>query len=383
MKSKNQKGFTLVELMGVILILGIILLIAVPAVTKFLGKSKDQYYETTIDNIESATEELLMDYDGLVPQAKDGGTVYEKSVTEFYLKNLVDLKYIDSVEDPNTHASCDEESYVVVTNNGYDAQYSSDKESLQGANQNLQIDVCLKCGDETINDHNSKCSTVEKHYAFVDDNTEEPLSTVKLNTGNYYPLLKDLINNKALSSVAYYSTNTEYATADVSITGVSSDITIKNNPGKVLVYAKFKTKEGTSSTYSNYIIPVMLDITSESILPERIEASPSSVTVYSSASNSSVSAQFFPFNASKSISCSIINKNEKGEVYTPTNRTYSGSVSINTSYTSNSMIRGCKLKSFKFTNYSTATKDTTDTYIRMQSSSADAYVDVPIYNYYG
>lgn len=379
MKKKNQKGFTLVELMGVILILGIVLLIAVPAVTKFLGKSKDQYYETTIDNIESATEEFLMDYDELVPPTKDGGIVYETSVTEFYLKNLVDLKYLDSVEDPNTHASCDEESYVVVTNTGYDAQYSSDGESLQGANQNLQIDVCLKCGDQTINNHNSKCATVPKHFSFVDNNTEKPISTVKLSAQNYYPLIKDLVNDKTVSGVDLYSTNTEYATA-----GNTIYIKINNKPGKVWVYGKYELSERNSSsysyTYNHYIIPLLIDITSEKIPLEKFVPNVSSINVYSTSSSAIVHVDYYPFNATPNISCSIVNKNANGEVYTPTNKTYYGGAKV----FYGSIKKGCQLNRFSFSSYSTATKTTTDTYLRISSAmNDDVYVDVPIYKYYG
>lgn len=378
MKKKNQRGFTLVELMGVILILGIVLLIAIPAVTKFLGKSKDQYYETTIDNIESATEEFLMDYNELVPPTQDGGIVYETSVTEFYLKNLVDLKYLDSVEDPNTHASCDEESYVVVTNTGYDAQYSSDGEALQGANQNLEIDVCLKCGDETINDHNSKCSTVQKHYAFVDNNTEEPLSTVKFNAGNYYPLVKDLVNNNTFSITNLYSTNEEMATTS------SRYITTKNKEGKVLIYGTYRLSTKVSSysySYSYYILPLLIEVTGNTILPERITTEKDSITVYTS-SNTSTFFNIYPFNAATGVRCSIVNKDENGNVYTPSNKTYSGSASSVTTNVGGG--KSCGLKNFKFTSYTTATKETTDTYLRIQSTNAEeVYVDVPIYNYYG
>lgn len=375
MKKKNQKGFTLVELMGVILILGIVLLIAIPAVTKFLGKSKNQYYETTIDNIESATEEFLMDYDELVPPAKDGGTVYETSVTEFYLKNLVDLKYLDSVEDPNTHASCDEDSYVVVTNTGYDAQYSSDGEVLQGANQNLEIDVCLKCGDETINDHNSKCSTVKKHYAFVDNNTEEPISTLKINAGRYYPRIKNFMNNTISAPSSLYTSNKNM----VAING--NMLTISNGSEKSFIYTTYR--EQVNGKYNHYIIPLFIDVIDELVLPEKIVAQSDNLMVYSGKSNGSVSFDVYPYNAKlwQNLRCAIINKNENNEVYQPESKTYYGSVNYNLN--SNGGF-SCKLKNFYFSSASIATKDKTDTYIRAQSiNPSNLYVDIPIYNYYG
>ena len=52
MKRKNNKGFTLIEILAAIVILGIISTIAVPAVYKYVTKTKDFSYEIIIiDNI--------------------------------------------------------------------------------------------------------------------------------------------------------------------------------------------------------------------------------------------------------------------------------------------------------------------------------------------
>lgn len=58
MKKINKKGFTLVELLAVIVILGVLLLIAVPSVTNIINNSKKKAFVSAaklmIENVESA-----------------------------------------------------------------------------------------------------------------------------------------------------------------------------------------------------------------------------------------------------------------------------------------------------------------------------------------
>ena len=52
----NKKGFTLVELMAIIIVLGIISLIVIPTVNDTLTKQKEKLYEKQVDTIEKAAE---------------------------------------------------------------------------------------------------------------------------------------------------------------------------------------------------------------------------------------------------------------------------------------------------------------------------------------
>ena len=53
---EKREGFTLVELLAVIVILAIVLIIAVPGVLSVIQKSKTQAYERQLDMIKEATK---------------------------------------------------------------------------------------------------------------------------------------------------------------------------------------------------------------------------------------------------------------------------------------------------------------------------------------
>ena len=119
---KNKKGFTMVELLAVIVILGIIMLMGIPAVNRYTQKGRDSYYENQKRNLISATKSY-MDNTSLRPERV--GDFYDVSLDE-----LINKKYIDGLKDSGK-ADCyrtkqndnDYSSYtfvrVIRTRNGF------------------------------------------------------------------------------------------------------------------------------------------------------------------------------------------------------------------------------------------------------------------------
>ena len=67
MKRLNKKGFTLVELLVVIVILGVIMSIAIPSITSSIERSKDKQRTQIIKLIESAGELYVDRHKNTVP----------------------------------------------------------------------------------------------------------------------------------------------------------------------------------------------------------------------------------------------------------------------------------------------------------------------------
>lgn len=80
---KKNKGFTLVELLAVLVILGIVALVSIPAITGSLKSYKYTLYETQIKNIENAARVWGSDHIYELPNDENSSeeVTYSKSVT--------------------------------------------------------------------------------------------------------------------------------------------------------------------------------------------------------------------------------------------------------------------------------------------------------------
>ncbi|WP_173106992.1 prepilin-type N-terminal cleavage/methylation domain-containing protein [Bacillus sp. KH172YL63] len=138
--TKNEKGYTLVELLAVIVILGIIAVIAILAINNIIDKSKKQAFVANALTMKSSAQYY----------AKDA-VLQEKSINKITYKELVDANLIEPILDPHskTVLSPDDNSYVLA-----------DGESV--------ISICL------VGDEYNLCSNEEG------DKEEIPFSTLTI-----------------------------------------------------------------------------------------------------------------------------------------------------------------------------------------------------------
>lgn len=105
---KNNKGFTLVELLATITIMGILAGIGIAGVSRILNKARTNYYEKLEGNIITAAKSYYNDHRPLLPN----DDITERTIK---LETLTKNKYLTKVVDYNKK-DCDlEKSYVTVT----------------------------------------------------------------------------------------------------------------------------------------------------------------------------------------------------------------------------------------------------------------------------
>ena len=92
----NNKGFTLVELLGVITLISLIALIIVPAVSKTINKGADASDKQVIENIKLAAENWALDNKEKLPgsvtvgELKNGGYIDRDLKVPSTKKNIND-----------------------------------------------------------------------------------------------------------------------------------------------------------------------------------------------------------------------------------------------------------------------------------------------------
>lgn len=104
MKKLNKKGFTLVELLVVLVILAVIMSIAIPSVTSSIERSKQKEYDAKVKLIVSAAE-LYFDKHRNTYPISSGDTTYKVNISK-----LIEEKYLteEEAKDPFTNNRIDD-----------------------------------------------------------------------------------------------------------------------------------------------------------------------------------------------------------------------------------------------------------------------------------
>ena len=106
-KIKSNKGFSLVEMLAAVTILGILSVMAINGIQMILNKSNQEFYSEQENNMILATQTFFQNNRNELPK-KIGGR------KKIYLKDLIASKYIDPIKDKNKKECDMEASYVEV-----------------------------------------------------------------------------------------------------------------------------------------------------------------------------------------------------------------------------------------------------------------------------
>lgn len=117
----KKNGFTLVEMLAVIAVLGLLVSIIVPVVTNLLGDSEDALYQEQVNNVIVAAKQYMVLHSDLLPEQ---GSIASVTISELIDDGVIDN---DKVIDPKTK---DELSGCVVVNynndfNQYEYNYKN------------------------------------------------------------------------------------------------------------------------------------------------------------------------------------------------------------------------------------------------------------------
>lgn len=121
MKKKN--GFSLIELMAIIILLGIIALIVIPSVDEYISESENSAYDATLAEIIKASKNWNQKYGHTVvfEEKENNIKTYKLKLTQ-----LKETEYLDNVDliDPRNDNEMD--GCVIISkyeNNSYKYEY--------------------------------------------------------------------------------------------------------------------------------------------------------------------------------------------------------------------------------------------------------------------
>jgi type IV pilus assembly protein PilA len=106
----NKKGFTLIEILAVIVIIGIVIVIVVPTVSNIVSSSKDDSYKRTVNNIEDAAQLYITRNPSVLSSLKDPTDYAEISLQQLVNDNLLE----STIKDQRTNTNISLNTKVMV-----------------------------------------------------------------------------------------------------------------------------------------------------------------------------------------------------------------------------------------------------------------------------
>ena len=103
----KNKGFTLLEVIGVVLVLSLILIISVPSLTRTLKRNEQKKYNAYLDNVKLAAENYF------VKNVLKNGSVNNYTIR---LEDLITAGYIiETVKNPSNEKALDRSTRINIT----------------------------------------------------------------------------------------------------------------------------------------------------------------------------------------------------------------------------------------------------------------------------
>ncbi len=226
----RNRGFTLVELLAVIVVLGIIMSIAIPRIINVIDSSKSNIYISNIGLVEKGFELYLSNHEEILPK-------YVGETVEIGVQTLIDNQHLNSITSPfNKNEKCTGYILINKTEDGY----------IKTPHIN-----CVK------NINNNEEDKLILYYPFFD--FQEP-------TQNIFTELN--LSTIEMGGITYNSVGVEDGWIKYSISGTGSSstypYTFRINPmiinSEFFLSTSFKYKTNVISKYNIFGDPRMVNI---------------------------------------------------------------------------------------------------------------------------
>ncbi|MBE6139659.1 MAG: prepilin-type N-terminal cleavage/methylation domain-containing protein [Firmicutes bacterium] len=234
----KNKGFTLIEVLGVVILIALLLLIVFPNIINFIKKSSDEQDRLTKELIFSAADSYIKDHINNFPKV-DGIEDGIKYAIE--LKDLVDegllvspIKYSDSEDITN-----DKCVQVTYENNKYEKKLEDECKSQCVLTRKKDASLYTKYGYFAIVGDVVTCGTEEFYVIGMQDSSKKselyngvsiPSKHGSTFTSPFPIFESDLNNSKKLALLSKYNLDVGYIYYDTPDEKKVTDIELLNRP---------------------------------------------------------------------------------------------------------------------------------------------------------
>lgn len=112
-----KRGFTLVELLGIIVVLGVIATIVTPIIQNTLSENKETIYNTLVEQIKGSAKDYLSANTEYLPKEENDYSIIK--IGDIKKEGLIQI----SIKNPKTDNFVSNESFVKVTKKGNNYVY--------------------------------------------------------------------------------------------------------------------------------------------------------------------------------------------------------------------------------------------------------------------